>query len=145
MPQTRAAACLMLPLAAVACHLIDQRDFDRSAGQRPVPAQIAAASKPEPALVTIRYSVPDPPYREALAQLVQQALARKRDVLFTVTTLVPGAQGADAQALAAEQAAETGREVAQAIADDGAEPGQIEQTVRIDPSIPVREVRVQLH
>jgi hypothetical protein len=95
--------------------------------------------------VTVRYSTPDPPYREALSQAVQKALARKRDVLFTVTTLVPPAAGTDEQASAAASAADSGREIAQAIADDGAEPGQIEQIVRIDPSASVREVLVEVH
>ncbi len=145
MPKCRAAACLLLPLAAAGCHLVDQRDFDRTAGARPVPKAVAAPAPAAPSLVTIRYTTPDPAYRDALAQAVRQALSRKADVLFTVTTLVPAPAGPDAQAEAASKAAESGREVAQAIVDSGAAAGQIEQVVQIVPGATIREVRVQVH
>jgi hypothetical protein len=146
MPHRLSPLCLLIVLATGACHLVDQRDFDRTAGVPPKPKGPAGPpAHPVPALVTVRYSTPDPPYREALSQAVQKALARKRDVLFTVTTLVPPAAGTDEQASAAASAADSGREIAQAIADDGAEPGQIEQIVRIDPSASVREVLVEVH
>jgi hypothetical protein len=134
-----------LCLALTGCHLIDQRDFDPQAGAKPV---LPAAKPPlplPPSAVTIRYTTPEPQYREAVAALVQKAIARKRDVLFTVTTLVPPASGAKAQAEAASAAAASGHEVAQAIVDDGAEPGQVEQLVRVEPLATVKEVHVDVH
>ena len=125
-------------LAMAGCHLVDQRDFSSTAGQRPAPPQIAAPPKAAtPTLVTIRYTTPDPPYREALTGAVQRALARRSDVLFTVTTLVPGAPSPDTVA--------SGRDVAQTIVDAGAALGQVEQAVREQPGLTVKEIRVTVH
>jgi hypothetical protein len=140
----RALACLMLPLAAAACHLVDQRDFDAHAGSKPVLKVAASPARPVPSLVTIRYTVPDPDYRDAVTRVVQQALARKHDALFMVTTRVPASGTIAAQADAAEKAAASGREVAQAIVDAGAVPGQVAQTLRMDPSATTREVIVNV-
>ncbi len=127
-----------MPLVSAGCHLIDQRDFDASAGLRPVPPRI---SPPPPAaaptLVTIRYTTAQPQYREALTGAVQRALARKADVLFTVTTLVPGQLTPDTVM--------SGRDVAQTIVDAGAAPGQVEQTVRQQPGLSVKEILVSVH
>ncbi len=132
------AACLCLAVVLSGCHLVDQRDFDSAAGQPPTPRALPPGAPPPPALVTIRYTTPEPQYRDALAALVTKALARKRDVLFTVTSVVPAAASP-------EEAAASGREVAQAIVDDGAEAGQVEQAVRLDPGATVKEVRVNVH
>lgn len=139
---------ILLPLFALtSCHLVDQRDFDQHAGDRPsLPAGPAPrVAPPVPALVTIRYDQPDPPYREALATAVAQARARKPDVIFTVTTLVPPSGDPAEQAAAEGAAAVSGRDVAAAIVADGADPGQVEQAVRQDASVRVREVRVEVH
>ncbi len=133
----------LLPCLAAGCHLVDQRTFDAHADRPPAPRIAAPATAAAPALVTIRYTTPEPPYHEALAGAVHRALARKPDVLFTVTTLVPGAAASpDVQAATAADASASGRAVAQAIVDDGAEPGQVEQAVRVQPGVAVREVRV---
>jgi hypothetical protein len=139
--------CALPFCALAACHLVDQRDFDKHAGDRPsLPAgPPARVAPPVPALVTIRYDVPDPPYREALATAVSHALARKHDVIFTVTTLVPPSGGPAEQAAAEGAASVSGRDVAAAIVADGADPGQVEQTVRQEASLKVREVRVDVH
>ncbi len=138
-------AAALLTLAVAGCHLIDQRDFDPHAGAKPVPRPGPPGPPPTPSLVTIRYTTPEPQYRDAVASLVTRALARKRDVLFTVTTLVPLGGDPRAQADQAAAAAGSGREVAQAIVDDGAEPGQVEQAVRVDPSVKVKEVHIDVH
>jgi hypothetical protein len=145
---TRCPAARLLPLCLLAagCHLVDQRDFDAQAGRRPTPPTHAAPPPAAaPALVTIRFATPDPMFREAVALAVQRALARRRDALFTVTTLVPAAPGADAQADQAAQAAASGRAVAQAAVDGGAAPGQVVQIVRIQPGLDVREVLLTVH
>jgi hypothetical protein len=132
----RRLAAFSLVFALAACHLVDQRDFDAKAGRPPVPRP-AKVVPPPPALVTISYATPNPQYREALTAVVRQALARKPDVLFTVTTVVPTAPDAEAVA--------TGRQVAQAIVDGGAEPGQVEQLVRTEPGLAAMLVRVTVH
>jgi len=137
-----ALAALCLGIAG--CHLVDQRDFNIAAGRAPAPRAAPPAPLPPPSLVTIRYATPDPQYRDAVAALVDRALARKHDVLFTVTTLVPASGTGEAQASEAAQAAGSGREVAQAIVDDGAEPGQVEQVLRTDAGVQVKEVRVDV-
>jgi hypothetical protein len=134
----RAMILLAMALSLPACHLVDQRDFNAAAGRKPVPPVVAAKPVPEvPALVTIRYTTPDPPYREALTDAVHKALARKADVLFTVSTIVPRADNPN-------EAAESGREVAQAIVSAGAAPGQVEELVSVEPGATVREVIVKV-
>jgi len=137
---------LLLPLCLAACHLVDQRDFDAHAGDRPsLPkGPSPKAAPPAPALVTIRYDVPDPPYREVLATAVAHALARKHDVIFTVTSIVPAAASLDGQVAAEGAAASSGRDVAAAIVADGADPGQVEQAVREDSAARFKEVRVDV-
>ncbi len=49
------------------------------------------------------------------------------------------------QVAAEEAAAVSGRDVAAAIVADGADPGQVEQAVRQDPAVSVREVHVEVH
>lgn len=132
------SALLCLAVALSGCHLVDQRDFDAAAGRPPKPRPAPPGPPPPPALVTIRYTTPEPQYRDALAAVVARALARKRDVLFTVTSVVP-------DAASPEEAAASGREVAQAIVDDGAEAGQVEQAVRLDSGAVVKTVTVNVH
>jgi len=134
-----------MALSLPACHLVDQRDFNAAAGQKPVRRVVAAkAVPPVPALVTIRYTQPNPPYHEALTDAVHAALARKPDVLFTVATIVPQAQSPVASADLGAEAAASGREVAQTIVNAGAAPAQVEQIVSIDPSAAYREVVVRV-
>jgi hypothetical protein len=131
--------------ALAACHLIDQRDFDPHAGEKPKPP----AAKPLPpgpgALLTIKYGAGEPAYAEALRQAVQRALTLKSSVMFTVQTLVPAANSPDAQVQALQDASATGREIAEAIVADGADSSQVEQTVRADGSVHGKEVRVFVH
>ncbi len=137
--------CLILALCLPACHLVDQRDFNASAGTKPVPPVVARPTVPAvPALVTIRYTTPNPDYHDVLTAAVHKALARKPDVLFSVATLIPSTGGADATAEAQALAAASGREVAQTIVAAGAQPGQVEQMVGTDPASAVREVVVRV-
>jgi hypothetical protein len=135
--------CLLLVLSG--CHLVDERDFDANAEKPPkLPAPPASAPGPG-ALLTLNYADGDPDYATKLAQSVQRALSVKPGVLFTVQTLVPPAATPDAQAASLTAAAGTGREIAEAIAADGADAGQIELAVRADPSVHAKEVRVFVH
>ncbi len=140
-----AARSYLLALTLAGCHLIDQRDFDAKAGRPPALPRLAPAAAPAPALVTIRYTTPNPDYRDPVSAAVKRALARKPDVLFTVVTVVPAQSTPDAEAEQAAAASASGRDVAQAIVDAGAAPGQVEQAVRIQPGISTREVRINVH
>ncbi len=128
------AICLALSLTA--CHLVDQRDFNPHAGEKPVFARpVAAPVPPRPALVTIGFATPDPNYQPALREAVRQVLARKADAAFIVTTTAPVADDLEA-------AADTGRQVAQSIVDAGVPPAHIEQVLTSDKLLAAREVRV---
>jgi hypothetical protein len=143
-----AATLLALPMlgALPSCHLIDQRSFDKNAGVKPVPppGPVVKSTAVAP-LVTIAYTTPDPDYASELTVAVKRALALKPNVLFSVQSFVPLAATPAAQATALQAAAAAGREIAEAIIADGADQGQIEHTVRADPSLHVQEVRVFVH
>ena len=143
-PRAATRSCLLV-LALAGCHLVDQRDFDARAGRPPALPRVVPAAAPVPAFVTIRYTTPDPPYRDALSAAVKRALARKPDVLFTVVTVIPARSAPEAEAEEAASASASGRDVAQAIVDAGAAAGQVEQAVRVQPGLGVREVRVDVH
>jgi hypothetical protein len=146
-PRRATAATLTAALFALAsCHLVDQRDFNANAGKKPVPqaAPVVAIAGPKP-LVTIDYTMPDPDYSAELSVAVKRALAVKSNVLFSVTVLAPLAATPEAQAAALQDAAATGREIAEAIVANGADEGQVELTVRGDAGVTVREVRVFVH
>ena len=137
--------CLIVALCLTGCALVDQRTFDAKAGIKPVPPVVAGPPvRAVPALVTIRYTTPNPDYHDILTDAVHKALARKPDVLFSVATLIPGTGTADAAADAEALAAASGREVAQTIVAAGAQPGQVEQMVSVDPSATLREVVVRV-
>ena len=139
-------ASLLLPLGLAACHLIDQRSFNADAGKPPKLPEAHGQAAPGPgALLTISYGAGEPAYAQALAAAVQHALAVKPNVLFTVQTLVPLAGNADAQAAAMQEATASGREVAESIVADGADPGQIELAVRADPAQKVKVVKLWVH
>ena len=142
------AAVLAVPLLGglAACHLVDQRDFNKNAQRKPVPPPGKAMKFTGPApLITIDYTTPEPNYAAELTVAVKHALALKPNVLFTVQAMVPLAATPDEQAAALQTAAAAGREIGDAIVANGADQGQIELTVRGDPSLHVQEVRVFVH
>jgi hypothetical protein len=143
-PARGAASLAILMLSG--CHLVDQRDFDRRAGAKPEPpaAPAVVVKGPKP-LLLIDYRTPDPDYAPALQAAVQRALALKPGVLFSVQMLVPPAPTPDAQAAAQLAATATGREIAEAIVTDGADPGQVELAVRGDPGVTAKQARIYVH
>jgi len=143
----RLTLTLTLPLLLLAgCKLIDQRSFNPQAGLPPARPVLPALhiSGPTP-LVSISYTTADPPYADELANAVKRALAVKPNVLFSVQTLVPLTSSIEAQQAALSAATPTGREIGEAIIADGADQGQIELSVRTDPAVKVKEVRIFVH
>ncbi len=142
-------SALLLPAVAgalVGCRLVDQRSFDPAApGSFAMRSTVGPSVPPTPALITIRYTTPDPDYANALKVAVDAARRRKPDVLFHVETVVPASGSPDEQVQAARLASTSGRAVADAIAADGADVGQIELAAAADPAVKVREVRVYVH
>lgn len=140
---TRAGALLAMLLAPAGCTLITQRTFTRSPnGTFAFRADNGPPIPAIPALITIRYTVPDPDYEDALRVAVDAARQRKPDVLFRVQTVVPAHGGPDDQVEAARVASTAGRQVADAIAADGVDIGQIELAASADPAVRQQEVRV---
>lgn len=139
----RAGALLPMLLAAAGCTLITQRNFARSPnGVFALRADNGPPVPAIPALITIRYTVPDPDYEDALRVAVDAARQRKPDVLFRVQTVVPAHGSPDDQVQAARVASTAGRQVAEAIAADGVDIGQIELAASADPSVRLQEVRI---
>lgn len=137
---------LLAATLAAGCTLIDQRSFNPQAGIRPqLPAAPAPKASGPAALLTIRYTTPDPAYADELATAVKHALAIKPNVYFTIQTHMPFTGSYESQQAALTEAAASGREIAESIIADGADQGQVEQTVQIDPAVKVREVRIFVH
>lgn len=143
----RPATLLILLLPAIAgCRLIDQRSFNPAApGSFTMRSANGPDVPPVPALITIRYSEPEPDYQAALKVAVDAARERKPDVLFHVETVIPATGSPDEQVQAARLASTSGREVADAIVADGADIGQVELAASADPGVKGREVRVYVH
>jgi hypothetical protein len=138
-----AAALLLLPLLA-GCKLIDQRTFNPHAGEPATgPAPVAAAVTPP--LMTIDFSTPNPIYDTQLRAAVQQALARKPDVVFDVTTVVPATGTPAQQVAAAEAISADARQVARTISSDGVDDGNVHLSARSEPDVKVRQIRVYVH
>ena len=145
-PHALLICCLLLP----GCKLVDQRTFDRSAGRAPVPhvppTRIASGPGPVPPLFVVHSGLADEDWQPDLRRAVGDALARKRNALFTVegVALVAASPAAQASALS-DATASNGRLVAEAIIADGAQAAQVEMTAISDPAVHAPEVRVFVH
>ena len=139
----QAGALMLTLLAGSGCTLITQRDFTRNPNG--VFAMRTDAGPPVPAippLITIRYTVPDPDYEAALRVALDDPPPRKPAVLFRVQPVVPALGSPDDLGEAARVASTAGRQVADAIAADGVDIGQIELAASADPGVLLQEVRV---
>lgn len=118
------------------CHLVDQRDFNPAAGQRPAVAGPAIPAAAQPPLVSIGFTPAPPDYGTTLAAAVARARAVKPDVLFLIEAACPPGR--------AEEALRDGAEVAAAVHAAGAAGGQIEQSVVLEAGREGIEVRVRV-
>ncbi len=133
-------AALLLPLLA-GCKLIDQRTFNPNADRPPVIAGPPAPAAALP-LVTIDFSTPDPAYAEVLRQAVEQALSRKRDAQFEVTTVVPATGSPADQVAAASGLDAQARQVARAISGNGVDEDNVHLSARSDPAVKNRQIQI---
>ncbi|WP_050935017.1 hypothetical protein [Gluconacetobacter diazotrophicus] len=85
------AATMAGTLCLASCNLVDQRTFDPRASRAPRPhyPPPPPAPKPVPPLVEIRHGTPPEQWQPALKGAVTRAMARKPNVLFVVTVIVP--------------------------------------------------------
>lgn len=137
-------ATLLAALALTGCKLVDQTTF-YAPKQTP-----AAAAKPAPppaapqtgALLTIDLTGGEPDYETQLAEAVREALAAKPDIIFQVVSMVPQ-KGTEVPTWdQAEAVTVWGRRVADRIAEDGVQTGQIELGLKVTPGLDHGEIRV---
>lgn len=130
------------------CKLIDQRTFDPNAGKPPrlPPPPPHAPPAVVPPLIVIPAGTPKEQWQAPVDNIVQQALARKRSVLFMVHCVVP-----QTNSLATEQTSlfksvqGTGLAVMQNLRAIGVPEAQIELSTMTNPTIkkPVIQVFVR--
>ncbi|ACI50311.1 conserved hypothetical protein [Gluconacetobacter diazotrophicus PA1 5] len=132
-------------LCLASCNLVDQRTFDPRASRAPRPhyPPPPPAPKPVPPLVEIRHGTPPDQWQPALKGAVTRAMARKPNVLFVVTVIVPaGPTPAQESAALGRATATDGQAVAAAIVADGAGPAQVEITAMSDSTMTSGVIRV---
>lgn len=117
------------------CEPIDQRTFDKTAGLPPTPpSPPTGPSRPAPPpFLQIVVGTPEAEWKPAVTKATQIALARKPNVLFTVTAIVPRQESPSQQTQAMEQvAAGDERAVAEAMVAAAAPGYQIELQARAE-------------
>ncbi len=141
---------LFIALAAGAalsgCTLIDQTTFAPSPEPKPAaPATPVVSTPVDPRvpLVTIRYDVPNPNYRDLLTYALKQAAARRPGSDFDVVASVPATGPiADQTAAAGRAAATQGTDVAHTMVALGVAATRIHLGARAVPGLTATEVRV---
>jgi hypothetical protein len=140
---TRWLPLLLAGLALAGCKLIDQTTFAPQA-ETPAPAQLAALPPVagRPALLSIRYSTPNPQYGDALRTAVAAAEERRPGAQYDVVAVVPVPKDPALQLRDLNQGRQDATRVMQAMMALGVPDTRIALGARTDPSITVREVRV---
>lgn len=135
---------LVVLLALGGCTLVDQTTFNANAGklqvEPPPPGPVRAA-----ALLTIDFTHPGPVYEIALRQAVDLAVARKPDVAFAVTTVVPTSGTAAQQVASATALNPDARAIARVINDQGVDQDRITLSAASEPDAPGPQIRVFVH
>lgn len=133
---------LLLPLLLLAgCALPDQRTFMRTP-PAPTAAELAQPMLPARPLLTIRFPVAEREWRQALADAVAAAQARKPEVNFDIMAAIPTGAATDVQQAALRQGEADARLVATTLGQAGVPPDRLRLGVQGDPGAPAREVRV---
>jgi len=134
---------LLAGLALAGCKLIDQTTFSPQA-ETPEPAQLAALAPigDRPALLSIRYSTPDPQYADALRTAVSAAEERRPGAQYDVVAVVPVPKDPALQLRDLNQGRQDATGVMRAMMALGVPDTRIALGARTDPAITVREVRV---
>ncbi|MCQ9154641.1 hypothetical protein [Acidomonas methanolica] len=142
-----AAGLAVCGLALTACEPIDQRSFDASAGLPPVPPRkpVPSAPPPAPPFLQIVSGTPDAEWRPVVTKATRLALARKPNVLFILTAIVPRttSPAREADELAALSKGEE-LAVARAIVAAGAPAWQVEMQGRAEGQAATSSIRVDV-
>lgn len=137
------ALCLLTGMAG--CKPLDQRTFNPSASVEPKPyiPPPPPAPPPVPPLIELVAGTPQAEWKAPVDQIAHQALARKKEVLFVVSCLVPPqASRGDEQSALLELVQHDGRAVMQELMDAGAPEAQVEMSAMPDSSVTKPTVRV---
>ena len=106
----------------------------------------ASPGAPGPqALITVDFSKPDPAYEAALRQAVDDAVARKPDVAFDVTTVVPASGSSADQIAAASSLNADARAIARVISGQGVDDDRVHLSAVSEGGAPGKQVRVYVH
>lgn len=138
------------------CKLVDQKTFNPQAGLEPKPyiPPPPPGPPPVPPLIELVAGTPQAEWQAPVEQIAHRALARKQEVLFVVSCLVPPQAGQapvaqdDPAAQEAEQSAllalvqHDGHAVMQALIDAGVPQTQVEMSAMPDSAVTKPTVRV---
>ncbi|WP_338333099.1 hypothetical protein [Acetobacter sp. LMG 32666] len=146
----RAALAICLLTGMAGCKPLDQRTFDPSASVEPQPyiPPPPPGPPPVPPLIELVAGTPQAEWKAPVDQIARKALARKKEVLFVVSCLVPQQTEPDQAGQEAEQTAlqtlvqHDGHAVMQELIDAGAPEAQVEMSAMPDSSVTKPTVRV---
>lgn len=141
----RAALAICLLTGTAGCKLVDQKTFNPSAGVEPKPyiPPPPPGPPPVPPLIELVSGTPQADWKGPVDQIAQQALTRKKEVLFVVNCLVPAQASQDAeQSALLELVQHDGRAVMQELIDAGVPEPQVEMSAMPDSSVTKPTVRV---
>lgn len=129
-----------------ACKLVDQRSFNPSAGRRPTPYIPPPPPPPPPAPpIEIVEGTSQDQWGKPLTNLVKDALSRKTDALFVITSVTPVLPDPIAQQEQMNKlAANEGKAIANEIVKAGAKVEQIQMTAKADRNVKKNVIQVTI-
>jgi hypothetical protein len=133
---------LALPALLPGCKLLDQTTFEPSPEAAALPAPAPARAETRPALVTVRYDVPNPAWRDLLRYAITEAERRRPGLDYEVVAVAPASGAIADQVVALQVARRDGTEIMRAITALGVAPSRLRLSARTDPAATAREVRV---
>lgn len=151
----RVVLAMGLMAGMAGCKLLDQKTFNPQAGVEPKPyiPPPPPGPPPVPPLIELVAGTPQAQWKGPVEQIAHKALARKKEVLFVISCLVPpqaapDSSGSDQAGQAAEQSAllalvqHDGHDVMQALMDAGVPQTQVEMSAMPDSAVTKPTVRV---
>ncbi|MBI0074673.1 hypothetical protein H3T59_03395 [Commensalibacter sp. M0357] len=130
------------------CKLVDQRTFNPSAGRRPAPYIPPPPPPPPPPPappIEIVEGTPQDQWEKPLTNLVKDALLRKADALFVITSVTPiSSDPVMQQEQMTNIAAQEGRAIANEIIRAGAKAEQIQMNAKADGGVKKNVVQVTI-
>ncbi|MBB6457664.1 MULTISPECIES: hypothetical protein [Acetobacter] len=140
-----AALSVCLLAGMVGCKPLDQRTFDPSASVEPKPyiPPPPPGPPPVPPLIELVAGTPQVEWKAPVDQIAHRALARKKEVLFVVSCLVPPQAGQEAEQTALQNLVQhDGHAIMQELVDAGVPEAQVEMSAMPDSSVTKPTIRV---